>query len=127
MEKRSFSSLISQIAEIHKDIKYYKYQAHISLQQNKMGEYRKHQAHIMYQKRKLYSLSQRVKDILNNPVLEVKYIWGNETRTRIFSGLTQREIREISNYLHTYAKIKGIELKILEIKEIPTFNSDSIL
>ena len=24
----------------------------------------------MYQKRKLYSLSQRVKDILNNPVLE---------------------------------------------------------
>ena len=62
MEKRSFSSLISQIAEIYKDIKYYKYQAHISLQQSKMGEYRKHQAHIMYQKRKLYSLSQRVKD-----------------------------------------------------------------
>ena len=74
MEKRSFSSLISQIAEIYKDIKYYIHQAHISLQQNKLGEYRKHQAHIMYQKRKLYSLSQRVKDILNNPVLEVKYI-----------------------------------------------------
>lgn len=41
MEKRSFSSLISQIAEIYKDIKYYKYQANISLQQSKMGEYRK--------------------------------------------------------------------------------------
>lgn len=124
MEKRSFSSLISQIAEIYKDIKYYKYQAPISLQQNKMGEYRKHQAHIMYQKRKLYSLSQRVKDILNNPVLEVKYIWGNETKTSIFSGLTQREI---SDYLHTCAMVKGIELKILEIKEIPTFNPDSFL
>lgn len=124
MEKRSFSSLISQITEIYKDIKYYKYQAHISLQQNKLGEYRKHQAHIMYQKRKLYSLSQRVKDILNNPVLEVKYIWGNETKTSIFSGLTQREI---SDYLHTCAMVKGIELKILEIKEIPTFNSDSFL
>jgi hypothetical protein len=119
MEKRSFSSLISQIAEIYKDIKYYKYQAHISLQQSKMGEYRKHQAHIRYQKRKLYSLSQRVKDILNNPILEVKYIWGNETKTSIFSGLTQREI---SDYLHTCAMVKGIELKILEIKEIPTFN-----
>ena len=107
MEKRSFSSLISQIAEIYKDIKYYKYQAQISLQQNKMGEYRKHQAHI-----------------LNNPVLEVKYIWGNETKTSIFSGLTQREI---SDYLHTCAMVKGIELKILEIKEIPTFNSDSLL
>lgn len=119
MEKRSFSSLISQIDEIYQDIKYYKYQAHISMQQNKMGEYRKHQAHIRYQKRKLYSLSQRVKDILNNPILEVKYIWENETKTSIFSGLTQREI---SDYLHTCAMVKGIELKILEIKEIPTFN-----
>ena len=49
-------------------------------------------AHIMYQKRKLYSLSQRVKDILNNPVLEVKYIWGNETKTSIFSGLTLKSL-----------------------------------
>jgi len=70
------------------------------------------------------SLSQRVKDILNNPVLEVKYIWENETKTSIFSGLTQREI---SDYLHTCAMVKGVELKILEIKEIPTFNSDSFL
>lgn len=124
MEKRSFSYLISQIASIYKDIKYYKYQAHVSLQQNKMGEYRKHQAHITYQKRKLYSLSQRVKDILNNPVLEVNYIWGDKTKTSIFSGLTQKEI---ADYLHTCAMVKGVELKILEIKEIPTFNSDSFL
>lgn len=124
MEKRSFSYLISQIASIYKDIKYYKYQAHVFLQQNKMGEYRKHQAHIMYQKRKLYSLSQRVKDILNNPVLEVNYIWGDKTKTSIFSGLTQKEI---ADYLHTCAMVKGVELKILEIKEIPTFNSDSFL
>lgn len=124
MEKRSFSYLISQITSIYKDIKYYKYQAHISLQQGKMGEYRKHQAHIMYQKRKLYSLSQRVKDILNNPVLEVNYIWRDETKTSIFSGLTEKEI---SDYLHTCALVKGVELKILEIKEIPTFNSDSLL
>lgn len=124
MEKRSFSSLISQITEIYEDIKYYKYQAHISLQQGKMGEYRKHQAHIRYQKRKLHSLSQKVEDILKNPLLEVKYIWGNETKTSIFSGLTQREIPD---YLHTCAMVKGIELKILEIKEIPTFNPDSLL
>lgn len=124
MEKRSFSSLVSQISGIYKDIKYSKYQAHISLQQSKMGEYRKYQAHIMYQKRKLYSLSQRVKEILNNPVLEVNYVWKGDSKTSIFSGLTKNEI---SDYLQTYAMIKGVELKILEIKEIPTFNSDSLL
>lgn len=124
MEKRSFSSLISQMADIYKNIQYTKYQSSKSLKQGKVGEYRKSQAHIMYQKRKLYSIKQKIKDILNTKVFEVNYVWGKENKKDIFSGLTQDEV---SHYLQTCAMVNGVELKILEIKEIPTFNSDSLL
>ena len=86
-----------------------------------MGEYRKEEGDIMYEKRKVYCLWERVKDIVKNGVVEVKYIWGNESKRSILWGLREREI---CDYVDSCGMVKGIELKMVEMKEMGRFNWD---
>lgn len=121
----SFGESISILIDIYKDINYSEYQAKKALSMGKMGLYQKHKSHILYQKRKAYGIKKDLKDLLQSrKIFEFEYTLNNLSHK---GRLVVSSSKEIEDYLHFMSITQGYELKILEIKEIPTFISESPL
>lgn len=128
MEEVNIRTLLSSIKVVRNDIQFTHYQMSIALNKGKKGDWQRHKLRLDYLKRKLKGLMDRLTNKLKGTILTVTYQVAtpiNQVATPIntktfeqtFTNLTQQEIVDI---MQVRAIMEGVEINILEIKEIPT-------
>lgn len=121
MEEVNIRTLLSSIKVVRNDIQFTHYQMSIALNEGKKGDWQRHKLRLDYLKRKLKGLMDRLTNKLKGTILTVTYQVATPINTKTFeqtfTNLTQQEIVDI---MQVRAIMEGVEINILEIKEIPT-------
>ena len=121
MEEVNIRTLLSSIKVVRNDIQFTHYQMSIALNKGKNGDWQRHKLRLDYLKRKLKGLMDRLTNKLKGTILTVTYQVATPVNTKTFeqtfTNLTQQEIVDI---MQIRAIMEGVEINILEIKEIPT-------
>jgi hypothetical protein len=121
MEEVNIRTLLSSIKVVRNDIQFTHYQMSIALNKGKKGDWQRHKLRLDYLKRKLKGLMDRLTNKLKGTILTVTYQVATPVNTKTFeqtfTNLTQQEIVDI---MQIRAIMEGVEINILEIKEIPT-------
>ena len=121
MEEVNIRTLLSSIKVVRNDIQFTHYQMSIALNKGKKGDRQRHKLRLDYLKRKLKGLMDRLTNKLKGTILTVTYQVATPINTKTFeqtfTNLTQQEIVDI---MQVRAIMEGVEINILEIKEIPT-------
>ena len=113
--------LVGNINQTLRELDYVSYLKKVALSKGKKGEYQSHRLKSNYLKRKLISLKGALNKKLHGTyiVAQFNFIRGEQKETfeQTFTNLTQQEIVDI---MQVRAIMEGVEINILEIKEIPT-------
>lgn len=113
--------LVGNINQTLRELDYVSYLKKVALSKGKKGEYQSHRLKSNYLKRKLKGLMDRLTNKLKGTILTVTYQVATPINTKTFeqtfTNLTQQEIVDI---MQVRAIMEGVEINILEIKEIPT-------
>ena len=113
--------LVGNINQTLRELDYVSYLKKVALSKGKKGEYQSHRLKSNYLKRKLISLKGALNKKLHGTyiVAQFNFIRGEQKETfeQTFTNLTQQEIVDI---MQVRAIMEGVEIEILEIKEIPT-------
>ena len=113
--------LVGNINQTLRELDYVSYLKKVALSKGKKGEYQSHRLKSNYLKRKLKGLMDRLTNKLKGTILTVTYQVATPVNTKTFeqtfTNLTQQEIVDI---MQIRAIMEGVEINILEIKEIPT-------
>lgn len=121
MEEANIRTLLSNIKIVRNNIQFTHYQISIALNKGKKGDWQRHKLRLGYLKRKLNGLMDRLTNKLKGTILTVTYQVATPVNTKTFeqtfTNLTQQEIVDI---MQVRAIMEGVEINILEIKEIPT-------
>ena len=121
MEEVNIRTLLSSIKVVRNDIQFTHYQMSIALNKGEKGDWQRHKLRLDYLKRKLKGLMDRLTNKLKGTILTVTYQVATPVNTKTFeqtfTNLTQQEIVDI---MQIRAIMEGVEINILEIKEIPT-------
>lgn len=121
MEEVNIRTLLSSIKVVRNDIQFTHYQMSIALNKGKKGDWQRYNLRLDYLKRKLKGLMDRLTNKLKGTILTVTYQVATPVNTKTFeqtfTNLTQQEIVDI---MQIRAIMEGVEINILEIKEIPT-------
>lgn len=121
MEEVNIRTLLSSIKVVRNDIQFTHYQMSIALNKGKKCDWQRHKLRLDYLKRKLKGLMDRLTNKLKGTILTVTYQVATPINTKTFeqtfTNLTRQEIVDI---MQVRAIMEGVEINILEIKEIPT-------
>lgn len=122
MEEMNLRTILQGIQQIIKDMEYTRYMIK-NTPTHKKGKYQTHIIHLQYLKRRLRDFMGRLNKKVNGTVTTVKFkivnSQGDSTLyEQTFTNLTQQDISDI---LKIRSVLEGVEIEILEIKEIPTY------